>query len=67
MCGPAFCNADFSRTRNAALTENASLQLRAEFFNVCNIVDLGNSNKNGNDAARFGRIFATRGLPRVIQ
>src|SRR5207247_2769048 len=50
------------------LGEAANLQLRFEFFNVINRVNLGNINTNPGDA-NFGRILGQNGNagPRVIQ
>ncbi len=59
---PAYRNVDISHIKNRGLTEGTTLQLRAEFFNVFNIVNLRLPNSNRNDPARFGRIFATRGF-----
>lgn len=63
---PAYRNFDISLIKNTRLTEGTSLQLRAEFFNIFNIVNLGLPNTNLS-SPNYGRITATRGLPRVIQ
>ena len=56
--GPGMINVDFSVVKNNQLTESVKLQLRFEFFNVLNRVNL--RNVNGNMASStFGRVTST--------
>ncbi len=56
--GPGMINIDFSLIKNNQLTEKVDLQLRFEFFNVLNRVNL--RNVNGNLASSvFGRVTST--------
>ena len=56
--GPGMVNIDFTVIKNNPLSERINLQLRFEFFNVLNRVNL--QNVNGNLAsATFGRSTAT--------
>ena len=56
--GPGMINVDFSVVKNNQLTETVNLQLRFEFFNVLNRVNL--RNVNGNMASStFGRVTST--------
>jgi hypothetical protein len=51
-------NIDFSVIKNNAISERVNLQLRFEFFNVLNRVNL--RNVNGNLASStFGRVTST--------
>ena len=56
--GPGMINIDFSVIKNNAISERVNLQLRFEFFNVLNRVNL--RNVNGNLASStFGRVTST--------
>ena len=56
--GPGMVNIDFSVIKNNQLSEGVDLQLRFEFFNVLNRVNL--RNVNGNMASStFGRVTST--------
>ena len=56
--GPGMINVDFSLIKNNQLTERLNLQLRFEFFNALNRVNL--RNVNGNMASSvFGRVTST--------
>jgi hypothetical protein len=72
--GPDFVNTDFSAIKNFKLPyESASLQFRAEFFNLFNHAQFnapGLSSTPGADLASpstFGIVTSTVGNPRVIQ
>ena len=63
--GPGMANVDFTVIKNNALRESVNLQLRFEFFNILNRVNL--RNVNGNLASStFGRSTSTFN-PRIIQ
>lgn len=56
--GPGMINVDFSVIKNNPISESVNLQLRFEFFNVLNRVNL--RNVNGNLASStFGRVTST--------
>jgi hypothetical protein len=59
VIGPGFNNMDFSLTKNIALGENLSSQIRAEFFDLFNHANLGQPG-NVVGAPDFGRITRTR-------
>jgi hypothetical protein len=67
--GPGLINVDAGMIKNNPLpfftSEGANLQLRFEFFNVLNRVNLRNPNGNLNDTT-FGRSTSTFN-PRIIQ
>jgi hypothetical protein len=81
--GPAQTNVDFSLIKRFRLGESTRFELRAEFFNLLNHVNLANpisnlssapatsiSATNGRitgDAGDFGRIVAVSNNPRMIQ
>ena len=58
-------NTDFSAIKSTKLTERASLQFRAEFFNFFNNVNFGGPNSTVT-SANFGRITSA-GIPRILQ
>ena len=63
--GPRFFNTDLGVVKNTAVTERASIQFRAEFFNVFNNVNLRPPTTNA-ASAQFGRITAAAD-PRILQ
>jgi len=65
IAGPGFWNADLSLFKTASLTEQTTLQFRAEFFNAFNNVRFDPPNLNAGDP-RFGRILSAQ-APRIIQ
>lgn len=62
---PGLFNADVSILKEARLTEQVAVQLRAEFFNTFNNVRFNAPNTNLS-AAQFGRITSARD-PRILQ
>lgn len=58
-------NIDSSLIKNNPITEKVNLQLKFEFFNVLNRVNLGGVNNNVGDP-NFGKILG-QGSPRVVQ
>lgn len=65
LSGPGDATIDFGLVKAVPLTERLRLQLRGEFFNFLNRVNLGNPNTNAS-SAQFGRITSA-GSPRVVQ
>ncbi|MCC7235171.1 MAG: TonB-dependent receptor [Bryobacterales bacterium] len=65
MRGPGMANVDFGLNKSFPVREQMRLQLRGEFFNAFNRVNLGNPNTNAS-SNQFGRITGA-GSPRVIQ
>ena len=69
--GPGLANLDVSLFKNAALTDRASLQFRAEFFNVLNHTNLGTPNATVFSGTSFnasaGLITTLATTPRQIQ
>jgi hypothetical protein len=69
--GPGLANLDVSLFKSTAITERASLQFRAEFFNVLNHTNLGTPNAtvfSGTSAnASAGLITTLATTPRQIQ
>jgi hypothetical protein len=65
LYGPGSFNWDFSAFKNIPITERHRFQLRAEFFNFTNRVNLANPNNSRNSAA-FGTIRGA-GSARVVQ
>ena len=70
--GPAYYNFDFAMIKDTAFgrrksgAERMALQLRAEFFNLFNIVNMG-SPSNSLSGSGFGVISKTAGTSRQIQ
>jgi hypothetical protein len=65
--GPQFFNTDLGVLKDTALTERASLQFRAEFFNIFNNPNFRLPNNNAS-SAQFGRITAvTDDNQRIVQ
>jgi hypothetical protein len=62
---------DLSLVKNTAVSERASLQFRAEFFNVLNRANFGTPNAivfaNGTVSSSAGLITATATMSRQIQ
>jgi hypothetical protein len=63
--GPGETIIDLGLVKSIRLAGSWKMQLRAEFFNLLNTVNLGNPNTNAS-SAQFGRITSA-GNPRVIQ
>jgi hypothetical protein len=63
--GPRFFNIDLGVLKNTPVTERVSVQLRGEFFNLFNNVNLNLPNSTQN-SAQFGRITSALD-PRIIQ
>ena len=64
--GPGYANTDFMVARIFTVTEKVRFQLRSEFFNLFNRVNLLNPSPNIGDRTTFGRIFGA-GEPRILQ
>jgi hypothetical protein len=71
--GPAFCNYDFAFIKDTPFGKGkggadlVSLQFRAEFFNIFNIVTMGLPANTLEGGAGFGLISKTAGNSRQIQ
>lgn len=65
LVGPGYSNVDLSLFKNIALWREHTLQIRGEFFNVFNHVNLGNPVATMT-SSQFGRITSA-GSPRIIQ
>ncbi len=63
---PRVSNWDFSLFKNFKVMEKASLQFRAEFFNLTNTPNFGAPNMSFN-SNQFGRITSQSNIPRQIQ
>lgn len=63
--GPRFFNTDMSLIKNTRVTESASVQFRAEAFNVFNNVNFNGPTTN-RSSAQFGRITSAQD-PRILQ
>jgi hypothetical protein len=63
--GPRFFNTDIGLLKNNRITERATLQFRAEFFNIFNNVNFNLPNSNLS-SAQFGRITSALD-PRILQ
>jgi hypothetical protein len=63
--GPGDATIDFGLVKMIPVTESVRFQLRGEFFNLLNRVNLGNPNMNAS-SAQFARITSA-GSPRVVQ
>jgi hypothetical protein len=67
LSGPGYVNADVSLFKDFAVTENAKLQTRFEFFNVTNTPHFSNPNSDMGSPTTFGAITRTTGNMRIIQ
>ncbi len=77
--GPSQQNWDFSLIKNIPITERFNLRFTTDFFNIWNHANFANPSitdvetithdaaGNPTNAGPFGKIFSTRGTPRVIQ
>ncbi|MEE8350378.1 MAG: hypothetical protein V3R94_12455, partial [Acidobacteriota bacterium] len=71
--GPGQINLDFSLLKNVSVTEDTSVQFRAEFFNILNRTNFSNpratvfTNTSGTASGSFGRITTTATTNRQIQ
>ena len=66
LSGPRFFNSDIGLLKNTRLTERASFQFRAEFFNIFNNVNFNNPGTVVSSTSSFGRITSA-GSPRILQ
>ena len=65
--GPRLFNTDFGLLKTTKITEQTSIQFRAEFFNIFNNVNFGDPDNTVADGPdQFGHIFSARS-PRIIQ
>ncbi|MSV29225.1 MAG: hypothetical protein EXQ52_10880 [Bryobacterales bacterium] len=64
--GPRFFNTDFGLVKNTRVTERATVQFRAEFFNAFNNVNFNLPNSNLSGGAQLGRITSALD-PRIMQ
>ncbi|PYV44583.1 MAG: hypothetical protein DMG06_05900 [Acidobacteria bacterium] len=65
--GPGFFNTDFGLLKTTKITEQTSVQFRAEFFNVFNNVNFGSPDRTlSHGPEQFGHITSA-GSPRIIQ
>lgn len=62
-------NLDLSAVKNFGVGEGRNLQVRADFFNFTNSVQLGipNSNWNPNNLSGFGQVTSAASTPRQVQ
>jgi hypothetical protein len=71
LTGPGLADVDFSLFKNTAVSENANLQFRAEFFNLFNRSNFGPLNTTVFSGTSFsgsaGLITTTATYPRQIQ
>jgi hypothetical protein len=63
--GPGYANVDFSAFKNIAIWHGHNLQIRGEFFNLFNHVNLGNPTATLS-SSKFG-VISSAGSPRIIQ
>jgi hypothetical protein len=66
LSGPEFHNVDFGVHKRFSLTEDTSIQLQANAFNLFNHPNFGLPVSNLN-SSQVGRSITTAGTPRVIQ
>jgi hypothetical protein len=66
LFGPAYLNTNFSVFKKFQVRDRATLEFRAEMFNLFNYVNLGNPSAVLT-SARFGIISSTNGAARVTQ
>lgn len=64
--GPSFWNADFALSKFFEISERASLEFRASFYNAFNHTNFGQPVTNLRSPS-FGRILRTANDPRVIE
>jgi hypothetical protein len=68
IMGPGQFNFDMALLKNTKVTENTSLQFRAEFFNIWNHAQFAPPFGNSvSTPSTFGEVTATSTTPRVIQ
>ena len=65
LVGPGYANVDFSAFKNIAIWHEHNLQIRGEFFNLFNHVNLGNPTATLS-STKFGMI-SSAGSPRILQ
>jgi hypothetical protein len=58
---------DFAVSKTTKVTENSSLELRAEFFNLFNTTNFAAPDNDLQDGSDVGIISSTIGGPRIIQ
>ncbi|MEO8735891.1 MAG: TonB-dependent receptor [Edaphobacter sp.] len=66
LLGPPYKDVDFNAFKDFALPESATLQFRAEFFNIFNHTNYGNPTTNVQSSS-FGQILSANGSGREIQ
>jgi hypothetical protein len=65
LVGPGYVNVDFSAFKNIALWREHHLQIRGEFYNLFNHVNLGNPTATLT-STKFG-VIGSAGSPRIVQ
>lgn len=62
-------NLDLSAVKNFGIGEGRNLQVRGDFFNFTNSVQLGipNANWNPNNLSGFGQVTSAASTPRQVQ
>jgi len=65
LVGPGYADVDFSAFKDIAIWHEHNLQIRGEFFNLFNHVNLGNPTATLS-STKFGMI-SSAGAPRIIQ
>lgn len=65
LVGPGYANVDFSAFKNIALWHEHHLQIRGEFYNLFNHVNLGNPTATLT-SPKFG-VIGSAGSPRIVQ
>jgi Carboxypeptidase regulatory-like domain len=65
LIGPGYANVDFSMFKDISIWHEQNLQIRGEFFNLFNHVNLGNPN-GVLTSSQFGKI-SSAGAPRIVQ
>lgn len=66
MRGPGAVNFDLSLVKSIPVREQVNFQLRGEFFNAFNNVNLSNPGASVNSTTSYGRITSA-GSPRIVQ
>jgi hypothetical protein len=67
ILGPGQLNFDGSLLKTTKITENRTLQFRAEFYNFLNHPQFGNPNTAYSTPSTFGQITTSSTNPRIIQ
>jgi hypothetical protein len=66
LVGPPYKDVDFNAFKDFAMTEHATLQFRAEFFNIFNHTNYANPSNNVQSSS-FAQILSANGSGREIQ